>query len=74
MVRVATVLSLLAALLTPASAFAQMPAIGGPFRSYVHVLIAFGMAWMMVAVWVFRIGRRVSRIARELESGRSQPT
>jgi CcmD family protein len=72
MVRVAVVLSLLTALLTPVSAFAQAPPIGGPFRSYVHVLIAFGMAWVMVAIWVFRIGRKVSRLARELESvGRS---
>ena len=73
MVRVAAVLSLLTALLTPVSAFAQAPPIGGPFRSYVHVLIAFGMAWVMVAIWVFRIGRKVSRLARELESvGRSR--
>jgi CcmD family protein len=68
MARVAAVLSLLAVLLTPVSAFAQAPPIGGPYRSYVHVLIAFGVAWLMVAVWVFRIGRRVSRIARELEA------
>ena len=63
---------LLALTASLASAFAQAPPIGGPFRSYVHVLIAFGMAWVMVAVWVFRIGRKVSRIARELESVRSK--
>jgi hypothetical protein len=66
--RVAVLVALLiGALSPPADALAQAAG-SGPFRPYLHVFIAFGVAWVMVAVWVVQIGRKVRRISERLEA------
>jgi uncharacterized membrane protein len=58
---------LVAAVVVPADVLAQTAA-SRPFRPYLHVFIAFGVAWVMVAVWVVQIGRKVKRISERLEA------
>ncbi len=42
-------------------AAAQDEAGRGALRPYVHVLIAYGVAWVLILVWVWRIARGLKR-------------
>jgi hypothetical protein len=68
---VALSLALLALLAAPV--LAQNEALVGSFRPYRHVLLAFGAAWVVIGAWVFRIGRKLDRVARLAEERSSQP-
>lgn len=52
-----------------ALAAAQDEAGRGALRPYVHVLVAYGIAWLLVLVWVWRIARGLKRVeqARDLD-------
>lgn len=47
----------------PALLFAQAESGRGALRPYVHVLIAYGIAWLAILVWVWRISRMTKRAA-----------
>ena len=49
---------------------AQNEALLGSFRPYLHVLLAFGAAWVVIGAWVFYIGRKLDRVARQVGEGR----
>jgi len=34
----------------------------GALRPYVHVLLAYGVAWLLILVWVWMIARRLKRV------------
>lgn len=55
------VVSLAVLLAHPASVAAQS-ASGSSLRSYVSVLVAFAISWIVVAAWVARIGSKVNRL------------
>lgn len=66
--RICTVLLCSAA--TPAALFAQATEAGrGALRPYVHVLLAYGITWVLIALWVWMIARKMKRLAAG-ESGR----
>ena len=52
--------AVLLALATPAGLFAQ-EAGRGALRPYVHVLLAYGVVWLLILVWVWMIARKVKR-------------
>ena len=54
--------------LLPLSAGAQSEALVGSFRPYLHVLLAFAAAWLIIGAWVFRIGRKLDRLQRRMET------
>lgn len=55
------VLFLLAA---PAALAAQVADAGrGAMRPYVHVLLAYGVVWLLILLWVWMIARRLRRVA-----------
>jgi CcmD family protein len=35
-------------------------------RSYWHVFVAYGLAWLLIFGWIFSVARRLSRIERRL--------
>lgn len=66
------------ALGTPAVLTAQAAADGGrgALRPFVHVLLAYGVAWILVLIWVWWIARSLKRVNNEFHgpSGRkAQP-
>ena len=46
----------------------QDDAFAGPFRPYLHVFVAFAAAWLIIGAWVFQIGRKVRRLADQVEA------
>ena len=46
---------------------AQDPVTGEPFRPYFFVLLAFAAAWLLIAAWVYRIGRKVSALSKAID-------
>lgn len=32
-------------------------------RPYVHILLAYGIAWILIAFWVWKISRGMKRLA-----------
>ncbi len=53
---------LLMATATPVALVAQAEAGRGALRPYVHVLLAYGVAWILILVWVWRIARALKRL------------
>lgn len=54
----------------PAVLSAQAAEAGrGALRPYVHVLLAYGITWVLIALWVWMIARKMKRLAAG-ESGR----
>ena len=47
-------------LATPAGLLAQ-DAGRGALRPYVHVLLAYGVVWLLILVWVWMIARKLKR-------------
>lgn len=41
-------------------------------RPYVHVLIAYGLAWLAILVWVWRISRMTKRAAERAHGTRGE--
>lgn len=62
----------LALLVAPSALFAQAEAgQGAPLRPYVHVYAAYGIAWLLVLLWAWRISRMTKRaVANAPESQR----
>lgn len=44
------------------AAAAQEEAGRGALRPYVHVFVAYGIAWVLILVWVWRIARGLKRV------------
>ena len=55
-----TLTAVLFSLATPAHLLAQ-EAGRGALRPYVHVLLAYGAAWLLILVWVWMIARKLKR-------------
>ena len=53
--------------MTLLTAALQNPALVGSFRPYLFVILAFGAAWLLVALWVMRIGGKMKRLAERME-------
>ena len=56
-----------ATLCVPTRALAQNPDLVGSFRPYLFVLLAFAAGWVLIAAWVFQIGRKVNDLSRRME-------
>lgn len=55
---------------TQAEAVATQAEAGrGALRPYVHVLAAYGIAWVLVCAWTWRIAKGLKRVEEELEQG-----
>ncbi len=52
----------LATLAAPTALLAQTEAGRGALRPFVHVLGAYGIAWILILVWVWRIARALKRL------------
>lgn len=48
-------------LAAPVVLFAQTEAGRGALRPYVHVFVAYGIAWLAILLWVWRISRMMKR-------------
>ncbi len=59
-----------ATLWVPARALGQNPELVGSFRPYLFVLLAFAAGWLLIAAWVFQIGRKVNDLSRRMEQDR----
>ncbi len=55
-----TLTAILFSLATPAHLLAQ-EAGRGALRPYVHVLLAYGAAWLLILLWVWMIARKLKR-------------
>ncbi len=66
-------LIVLVALSVPGAVTAQVGAASGSFRPYWHVLLAFAVAWILIAAWAYRIGRKVNRLTAEVDSDSRLP-
>lgn len=65
-----TLTAILLSLATPAGLLAQ-EAGRGALRPYVHVLLAYGAAWLLILIWVWMIARKLKRAsARSNSDGR----
>lgn len=53
--------------MTLLTAVLQNPALTGTFRPYLFVILAFGAAWLLVALWVMRIGGKAKKLAERME-------
>jgi len=42
------------------------------FRPYISVLVAFAVSWLMLAMWVARLGSKVNRLLAERRSDASE--
>lgn len=51
------------------AATTQAEAGRGALRPYVHVLAAYGIAWVLVCAWTWRIAKGLRRVEEELEQG-----
>lgn len=60
------------ALAVPTALFAQDEAGRGALRPYVHVLIAYGIAWLAILFWVWRISRMTKRVAEKTAEPRGE--
>ena len=60
--------ALLCSAAVPAVLLAQAGGGRGALRPYVHVFLAYGITWVLIAVWVWMIARRMKRLAAR-ESG-----
>lgn len=47
----------------PSALFAQAEAGQGAVRPYIHVYVAYGIAWLLVLMWAWRISRMTKRAA-----------
>ena len=56
-----TVTVVLLSLATPVGLLAQ-EAGRGALRPYVHVLLAYGVVWVLILVWVWMIARKLKRL------------
>lgn len=45
----------------------------GALRPYVHVFAAYGVAWALILVWVWRIARGLKRVEKGIEGVGSLP-
>ncbi len=54
-------------LVHPPGLAGQEGAAAGSLRPYWHVFVAYAAAWVLVAGWVFHIGRRLSGAEERLE-------
>ncbi len=59
-----------ATLWVPARALGQNPELVGSFRPYLFVLLAFAAGWLLIAAWVFQIGKKVNDLSRRMEQDR----
>ena len=41
----------------------------GALRPYVHVLLAYGLVWLLILVWVWMIARKLKRATASAEGG-----
>ena len=41
----------------------------GALRPYIHVLLAYGLAWVIVLIWVWWIARSLKRVNNEAHGG-----
>jgi len=54
----------LLSLAAPAALVAQVADAGrGAMRPYVHVLLAYGVVWLLILVWVWMIARQLKRVS-----------
>lgn len=60
-----TLTAVLFPLATPAHLLAQ-EAGRGALRPYIHVLLAYGAAWLLILVWVWMIARKLKRAEASL--------
>lgn len=62
-----SIAALLLSLPVPFALAAQTIEAGrGALRPYVHIFLAYGIAWILIALWVWMISRRMKRMpARE---------
>ncbi len=63
----------LVALSVPGQVTAQFGVSSGSFRPYWHVLLAFAVAWILIAAWAYRIGRKVNRLTAEVHADSKLP-
>jgi CcmD family protein len=58
-----------AVLATPVSAVQEASGLGGQTlgRGYLHMFVAYGLAWILVLGWAVSIARRLARVERRLE-------
>jgi len=63
-----TLTAVLFSLATPAGLLAQ-EAGRGALRPYIHVLLAYGAAWLLILVWVWMIARKLKRAGAHPEAG-----
>lgn len=62
------------ALSTPAVLVAQAAEGGrGALRPFVHVLLAYGIGWIIVLLWVWWIARSLKRVNNGVKGGGSAP-
>ena len=55
----------------PTRALGQNADLVGSFRPYVFVLLAFAAGWVLIAAWVFQIGKKVNDLSRRMETPES---
>lgn len=55
--------ALLCSAAAPAVLLAQAEGGRGELRPYVHVFLAYGIMWVLIAVWVWMIARSMKRLA-----------
>lgn len=60
-------LAAVAVLAGPLSAAAQGTPGGGLGRPYVHVFLAYVVAWLLVLGWIVSIARRLARVEKRLD-------
>jgi len=62
--------ALLCSAAVPAALVAQATEAGrGALRPYVHVFLAYGVTWVLIALWVWMIARRMKRLAARKSAG-----
>ena len=52
----------LLSLAAPVALLAQTEAGSGALRPYAHVFLAYGVAWLLILFWVWRIARGLKRL------------
>ena len=41
---------------------------GNEFRPYLHVLLAYGLGWLLIAAWIYRISQKLSELSRAVDA------
>ena len=62
--RIRIVAALVALLASPVAVIAQDAQGRGALRPYIHIFVAYGLVWVLIGIWVWRIGTRLKVLER----------